>query len=561
MQVGGMGVRSMSHWVASVLVCVASAAAAQDLRGTVSDSGSRAPIPGVVVVLLDASGVTLARGLTNARGEYLLVASPRATRLRLVRLGFRPREIPVTGPMHDVRLMALPTLLESVRVVANAGCPHRRDREAAFALLEQARAGLLNAVVARETHRASMTLLAFERVMHGTSDSVVRLNVRSTSGGGMATSFSAAYKAREFVRDGFVRDSAGSHIYFGPDIDVLLDDDLNLGYCFHLREPEPRRPTQVGLAFVPATRQRDRIDIDGTLWIDTAARKLQELEYAYVGLPSATVVVRAGGRTTFWELPNGVVFIDKWYLRLPQVDLDTAYTAGNERIIRQRYVAKEPGGEVATATWPDGQSYQGPLGVLHARTVDASGNPATGIVVRLSGTDYLASPDSAGLLEIENLIPGPYSAVVIHKELADYGMTFPVADFVATRNRVAEKTMVVPPPQSLARQPCVTTTARYIDDPLLVLKVTTANGQPLGFANWELKKISGRVGAGLMESRLSDADGHARQCMLLEEGDVVEARVWQDGEWSRAYRKTLGRGGNRLTIILEGGGRRVEGGK
>jgi hypothetical protein len=522
----------------------------------VSDSGSRAPIAGVVVVLLDAAGGTMARGITNARGEYLLQDSLRGRRLRFTRLGFRPREIPVSGRVHDVRLFALPTLLESVRVVANARCPHRPDRQSAFALLEQARAGLLNAVVARETHRASMTLLAFEREMHGTSDRIVQLNVRSTSGSGMATSFSAAHHAEEFVRDGFVRDSAGTHIYFGPDIDVLLDDDLTTGYCFHLREPEAGRPTQVGLAFGPATRQRDRIDIDGTLWIDTAARKLQELEYAYVGLPSATVVVRPGGRTTFWELPNGVVFIDKWNLRLPHVELDTSYTAGNQRIVRQRYVAKEPGGEVATGTWPDGQTYQGPLGVLHARVVDASGKPVTGIVIRLSGTDYVASPDSAGLLEITNLLPGPYTAVVIHPELADYGITFPTLEFVATRNSVVEKTMVVPPPRSLARQPCFTTPARYVDDSLLVLKVTTADGQPLGHTSWELKKISGLVGVGVMESRLTDADGRARQCMFLESGDVVEARVWHDGRLERAYRKTVGRGGNRLTIVVEGAGRR-----
>jgi hypothetical protein len=522
----------------------------------VSDSASGAPIAGVVVALLDATGATLGRGITNARGEYVLAASPRASRLRLTRLGFRPREIPVSGPLHDVRLIALPTLLESVRVVADANCARRPDRQAAFALLEQARAGLLNAIVARETNRAHMTLLAYERVMHGTSDSVVRLNVRILSGGAMATSFSAAYKARDFVRDGFVRDSAGSHIYFGPDIDVLLDDDLNAGYCFHLREPEAGRPTHVGLAFVPATRQRDRVDIDGTLWIDTAARKLQELEYAYVGLPSATVVVRPGGRTTFWELPNGVVFIDKWNLRLPQVELDTSYTASNLRIVRQRYVAKEPGGEVATATWPDGETYQGPLGALHARAVDGSGKPVTDVVVRLAGTDYVASPDSLGLLEIPDLLPGPYTAVVIHPELAEYGMTFPVLDFVALRNSVVEKTMIVPNPLSLARHACFTMTARYREDPLLILKVTAVNGQPLGYTNWELKKISGRVGVGLLESRQTDADGNAPQCMFLEPGDVVEARAWHDGQWSRAYRRTVGRGGNRLTIVVEEAGRR-----
>ena len=69
--------------------------------------------------------------------------------LRVVRIGFRPRDValPLTRPFAvgplDLTMVELPTLLEPVAVQANRRCPRRDDRAAAFALLEQARAGVL----------------------------------------------------------------------------------------------------------------------------------------------------------------------------------------------------------------------------------------------------------------------------------------------------------------------------------------------------------------------------------------------------------------------------------
>jgi hypothetical protein len=62
------------QWVVVLLILgFAKAAFAQTVRGTVVVDGNR-PVSGVVVALVDATSREVARALTNAQGEYRLVA-------------------------------------------------------------------------------------------------------------------------------------------------------------------------------------------------------------------------------------------------------------------------------------------------------------------------------------------------------------------------------------------------------------------------------------------------------------------------------------------------------
>src|SRR5439155_11300773 len=196
-------------------------------------------------------------------------------------------------------------------------CPSGPDRGAALALLHQARAGLLATVVARETNPATVTLLRFERVMDANSDRIARQKVRIESVTSAVGSFSATHTAMDFVRRGFMRDSAGLHTFLGPDADVLLEDGFATGYCFHLAKADAAHRDQVGLAFAPANPHRGRVDIVGSLWIDTVARALRTIEFRYVGFDNDVVEgFSPGGRVSFKEIPNGVVLIDRWWLRI-----------------------------------------------------------------------------------------------------------------------------------------------------------------------------------------------------------------------------------------------------
>src|SRR5690242_5627089 len=64
---------------------------AQIVRGDVKVRGDTAGVSGVVVLLLDSAGATVGRALTDARGDYRIVAPSAGTyRLRTMRVGFRP---------------------------------------------------------------------------------------------------------------------------------------------------------------------------------------------------------------------------------------------------------------------------------------------------------------------------------------------------------------------------------------------------------------------------------------------------------------------------------------
>ena len=342
-------------------------------------------------------------------------------------------------------MIQLPAFLEPVRVVADQRCPRRSDAGAAFALLEQARAGLLTTVVARQSNPGKLVRLGFERHMDGTSDRIVSMKVRIDSSAQATNSFRASRAGADFVQRGFVDDHPDGALFYGPDAEVLLDDGFANGYCFRIMDPNPRRPNQIGLGFAAADKKRNRVDIEGALWIDTVARALRDIEYRYVGLGRGMEMARPGGHTFFREMTNGVVLIDRWDLRLPKFEVDTTYDpVHNNPQLRSWFSAYEGGGELARAAWPDGTAWKASLGTLRLHARIRNDTSAAGTVVRLVDTDYRAVVDSSGNVTIGDLVPGPYSLAVIEPHLAEFGITPPPAlTFAAARDSTVERTFDV----------------------------------------------------------------------------------------------------------------------
>ena len=82
-------------------------AVGQELRVTVLDSASRRPLASAVLTWFDAAGSPLGRNITNERGQQSVALSPVARRLRVLRLGYRVRDValpPAYGPDADVLL-------------------------------------------------------------------------------------------------------------------------------------------------------------------------------------------------------------------------------------------------------------------------------------------------------------------------------------------------------------------------------------------------------------------------------------------------------------------------
>ena len=541
---------------ALLLLCaLATPAGAQELSGMVRDSATRRPIAGAVLTLRDSSGTQVTSQLSNERGTYRVASLGRARTLRIVRIGFEPRDVTLPAGMEpgsriDITMLALPSMLRPIRVVANSNCPTRKDAPVAMGLWEQARAGLLATVVARERNPASIHRLISQQVMAGNSDRIESMRVRADSSVD-TISFVASRTAQDFVTSGFRRDSADRRITFGPDAVVLLSDDFAAAYCFQLADGGRVRPNQVGIRFTPAEMSTKRLDIDGTLWIDTSARELRDVEYVYLGLPARTEVFHPGGRVSFRAMPNGVVLVDRWSIRSVAVATDTIWTTTADgarprsfmggrgigdpggsgvatRALRDRPFATVMGGELASASWPGGVAWRAPLGTLRAQVLTRDGRPAASALVSLVGTPYFGNADSSGILEIGGLVSGPYEArTIADPRLAEMGLAIgPSKKFVAVRDSTVALTLAAPTAESFAAEHCALAGQRSAADSVFVLgQVVTADGRPVVDAKLTFATMIAGAPRWHDERASTSREGVFLSCRGWKIGDVILMRA------------------------------------
>jgi hypothetical protein len=526
-------------------------AAAQELRGTVRDSASGLPVPGAVIMLQDARGETLARNLSGSRGGFMLPLRPDARRVRVIRLGYRPRNLDVPQPVSgsasvqlDVVLAALPTMLQELRIMADgpvgsapanvvpdARCAPRADREQALALLDQARAGLLALVVAREANPARVTRVGFDRAMDVTGTRIVRQRVRVDSAADQTVSFNAVRSAREFVRDGFRTTSGENQTLYAPDADILLDDAFARGYCFHLASPDSARRNEAGLAFAPANRRRGRVDIEGALWIDTAARALVNIEFHYRGVGEQAELLGAGGYIGFRDVPGGVTMIDRWWLRLVGGAAGPPEPEWERRAFSQQrmFDVSEIGGELVRADWRDGTKWEAPLGTLQITMARLDGSVAAGVGAALDGTDYRAISDAAGRVTFAHLVPGPYQVVVVDPLLVPLGVVLPTpVVFAARRATTNVLRLVVPTVESFLAEACGVST-RGRRSAWLVARAMNSDGSPANDAKWRLRKLTSSGWVTVANGEGAGSIGLIHDCTYLEQRDQIELRAWRSG--------------------------------
>jgi hypothetical protein len=502
---------------------------AQVLSGTVRDSASQAPIPNTRVLTLDPTGRATASVTTDQQGRFRISpwtsrAAARAgtVRLRVLRMGFRPREVTVAraaaAAKFDVSIVPFPIVLEEFQVVAPS-CQKRADRAAALGLLQQVRMALFATVLARSQSSATMTRLLYDRRVESRTGRILSQSVRTRVTSATSEPFTAARSASTFNRQGFVHDASGAHTYVGPDAETLIDDAFASRYCVKLAGVDRGRPNLVGLGFEPVDREDGRIDIVGTVWIDTLSRVLEDLTFRYVGLDRETSALAPEGRLSFRELPNGVVIIDQWSLRLAGAQSSGALP--------------EIGGEIARATWPDGSSWRATLGAARLHVVDSQGRPATAASVELEGTDYAPKIDSSGILQLNDLLPGPYTATVRDPRLIALGIPARAATlhFVAARDSTKEALLEVETADDVVRRRCgaeVPTGNRA----WLLGRVVTADGQPVRDARWSIRD---EFGTAVVEDGKVDADGLFQWCRLPM-NSRVNIDVWRESRRASASR-------------------------
>jgi hypothetical protein len=536
------------RWLAALLVAGSGRfAGAQSVRGTVRDSASQQPIAGAVVVATDARGQTVARGITNDRGQFRFSTRENARQLSVKRIGFHPRNVPVPSDTAtvDVALVPLPSLLEPIQVSDVTKCPKRSDRTVALSLWEQARTALLAAVVGRETNPANMRRLLFDRVVDRSGKPLsqsVRIDSARTD-----RAFGAALSVAEFLSKGFKGDSGGMDVFYGPDADILLSDEFAAGYCFRIADRDASRSGQIGLAFAPAERSRDRTDIEGTLWIDSVARRIVDIDYAYLGLEPRVLALKPGGRSSFRTMGNGLVLLDHWFIRLVGAAADSTTTFRGRTAERVPTLqVREIGGEIARAKWPDGYRWNAPLGIVRGHAT-RDGAPAAGMTVRLEQTDYAAVTDSGGGFQIAELLPGPYVVGVEDERLERVGLTLPSGvSFTALRESMAVVATPIPsledyawgvcrndPKRSRAGRPAIR---------MLIVRLTDRDGRPVvgAKATVKVQRTRETISSSDVES---GAGGRFEVCGLAETATDVTVFVERSGLPPYEF-------GSRLTGVL-----------
>jgi len=305
------------------LLAFASLASAQTLRGVVVEGADSVRVPGVVMLLLDATGQVTARTLTNERGEYWFGSTaPGTYQVRTLRIGFRtvlspPIELrPLEQAERVFALTSVPVALDTVRVARRGTCFTLMDSAGTIAAVwEQARTALTAAQLTARTRTIRAFTLRYRRTLDASAKRTLQQSYAMEST--FVTTPWRSISADSLRRFGYVQALAGGWTsYHAPDLDVLLSTAFVEDHCFRLASSSTDQAL-LGIAFEP-TRDRSSVaDIRGTLWLDRATSELRRMEFRYANVSRAHEQSDAGGDMEFVRMRNGAWAISKWDIRMP----------------------------------------------------------------------------------------------------------------------------------------------------------------------------------------------------------------------------------------------------
>ena len=409
---------------------------AQVARGLVRDSAAAVALPGTVVIVLDSASLSMMRTITDSSGRFSVAHSAlgRADRLRILHIGYRPREVRMERADTDsinISLVRIPTLLSEVRVAERAICPDRSDANTtgAWQLWDQARAGLLATVVAGAANPVTATTLVYQR-RTAPYDGLIRRQSVDVRAGSAARPFSALEPIR-LAEHGYLDEDSTGRTFHGLDADVLLDPSFVSTHCFGVvtadapptNTPSRRRARRIGVAFSPTPDRDTVVDVRGVVWFDTDSIKvaLSELEFQYTALEPAAMRAAVGGQIGFRTLANGVTFVERWTLRLPVLTANAGAEPNNLASVgpgRTRRMAdrrarvteiEEAGGVVTEAKWKDGTAWRAALTGLTGTVLESGAqSPVPGALVRVAGGPSTVA-NRYGEFMIAPLLPGRYT--------------------------------------------------------------------------------------------------------------------------------------------------------
>ena len=446
-----------------VALCVAARpAAAQIVRGTIRDSLAGSPIAGAIVAAYDSRGALLNRVLSDGSGRYAIPRDAAAAELRVLRLGYRPTSVRLVSPTGpdpltiNVGMVRVPMAMDTV-ISASVRCPTGESYRRGQALWAQARTGLLAVQVATLASSADIHLVRYQHdllVPSRVTDTVVRTEFADTT----PRSFVAARSVDQLERMGYLEARSGREHLLAPDIATLLDDSFTRLHCFELRGTRGAEKRELGLSFRPLENRTGIVDVTGTIWIDTAATVLTEMEFGYTQVRSAVQGVQPGGNVMFLSLPNGVTLIDRWMIGAPSIDLVpqgnfmSSTRTGRIGVFR---TYREGGGAVRDLVWSDGTTWHAPPAILRVTVRGGPLAPASGAAVVIRGTESMYQADDGGTIDVDSLIPARYR--IFASEARFHGTGFVQSDtptVTVLRGDTTRVSVTLLDPERAARMAC-----------------------------------------------------------------------------------------------------------
>ena len=359
--------------VFAVASITAAGARAQTVRGVLSDSVSRTPIPGAFVTLVDSQGTERVRTITNRGGEFRLSApTPGTYRIRSKRIGLHPY---VSPPLtlgagesisYDALVVPIPVPLEQVVVAGERQCDVEGGASVA-ALWQEVSEALAAVRWTRSAPGYWYVLRQFDREVLSSGSRGEALDSVWQNAGFFQAPFSSV-PAEQLAADGFVVQDGSGWNYFAPEAEALLSEPFLRTHCFESKLGKGETAGLMGLMFSPA-RGRKLPDVAGTLWVDRQTGELRHLEFKYVQLPSGLTDSRAGGRVAFMRVPTGAWIVHEWVIRMPLAQEADVSASGIPQFTRVRGL-RERGGMAEQIKTSEGTVVFSGGGDSRTRTVD-----------------------------------------------------------------------------------------------------------------------------------------------------------------------------------------------
>lgn len=440
---------------AGMLTVTCVAASGQSVTGAVYDSATSAPLPGVLVAVVDDAGERVGATLSDAVGRFAIdVGRIGRFRLRAERIGLRtmtsePFEM-LGGEPHFERIYMTDRAVAIAGLIVDArvrSCS--LDREQAVRIqrwwLEVRTALDVSSVV--QNQESTSVVERFEREWDADLDRILHADTRR-----MIVSSSRPFVGEDaefLAENGYVQSvTEGQRDYFAPDADVLLSNVFLARHCFALEEHDDER--LLGLTFEPI-ESSEVTDVRGTLWVDTTTAELQSLDFRYTetgGIPDN----ESGGYLSFRYLASGAWIVDDWYIRMPKL----AYRGRAAR--RLRVVGYlDVGGRVSRlGDASGGLSSSGAVGEIRGFVHDSiQGRGLAGARVSVLGTRHGAVTDEDGGFRIRGVPVGTHSVAFFHADMQAWGLGSSFVEVDVTEGATASVELAVPGFRQVARLLCL----------------------------------------------------------------------------------------------------------